>query len=343
MNVSKLILHIIVFFLIFPVFGQNGINEGKYFLLPENNNKISINSFLNSKINRIHIFKTAENSIYTTNQKDKVAIIDIDNNQLQIIDINSLKEIKLSIPFKIKAYSLILNEERLFIGGIKMEPKAIDGAVLIQYNLKSNEWSELDIPKEVMIHGKAIDDIVVHDNLLIAIDNLVSPKYILYYELKFNNEPSFSYYKKLNVNNPSENIHKARITKDYLGLYSTSWNINMTHNEHLTIYSDYNLKKYFILSNYENTFFNDFILNKDELYIAHRSKGLGVLKIKSNLLKELNKTMFFNDNVLDSSLIEYNDNYSGEIIKLTIIPNTSYLVLTKRKLFGIKNKIIKLD
>lgn len=332
---KNLIITTFAFFLSLTVFGLNGLKNGKLFVLQKDKKTISINSFENDKINEIKYFSISEKSIYTTDQKEKIAILDTAKNEVSIFEIKSLAQIKLSIPFEIKPRTILLNDENLFIGG------EMGKEILIQYHLKSEKWFQLEIPKEVVFFGKAVDDLVVNDTLLIAVDNLIMPKYILYYHLNSNNKLDFSHFKELKSNSSYESIHKARITNNYLGLLSTTMN-HGTVREHITIYSDLNLVKSFAISvDYKrNMTFNDFILIDDKLFVANSSKGLGVFKIQKSYFKEREYEYDIFNAQIKESRVKYKKNKNGEIIKLTRIPNEQKIILTtKNKKGEIRNEI----
>jgi len=115
-------------------------------------------------------------------------------------------------------------------------------------------------------------------------------------------------------------------------------------NEHISIYSDLDLIKSFAISvevkHYSN--FNDLIIVGDKLFIAHRNKGLGVFEIKDSYFKA-SKDKFDNfNNRVKESLINYKKYKKGEIIRLTIIPNTPKIILTIRNSLGdIINEIVE--
>lgn len=333
---KNLILVTSLFFLSLSVFGQNGLKNGKLFLLLKDDRTISINSFENDKINEIKSFSISEKSIYATDQKERVAILDTAKNEVSIFEIKSSAQIKLTIPFEIKPKTILVNNDNLFIGG------EMGKEILIQYHLKSKKWFQLEIPKEVIFFGKAVDDLVVNDTLLIAVDNIIMPKYILYYHLNSNDKLNFSHFKELKSNSSYESIHKARITNCYLGLLSTTMN-HGTVREHITIYSDLNLVKSFAITVgfKKNMTFKDFILVDDKLYIANSSKGLGILKIQKSYFKESDE--YENDNFnaqLKENRINYKKIKNGEIINLTRIPNEQIIILTIKNAKGkIRNEI----
>lgn len=332
---KNLILVTSLFFLSLSVFGQNGLKNGKLFLLLKDDRTVSINSFENDKINEIKSFSISEKSIYTTDQKERVAILDTAKNEVSIFEIKSSAQIKLTIPFEIKPKTILVNNDNLFIGG------EMGKEILIQYHLKSEKWFQLEIPKEVVFFGKAVDDLVVNDTLLIAVDNIIMPKYILYYHLNSNDKLNFSHFKELKSNSSYESIHKARITNSYLGLLSTSLN-HGTVREHITLYSDLHLSKSFAISvDYKrNMTFKDFILIDDKLFIANTSKGLGVFKIQKTYFKESEYEYDIFNTQIKENRVKYKKIKNGEIIKLTRIPNEQKIILTIKDTKGeIRNEI----
>lgn len=334
---EKLIISTFAFFLILTVYGQNGVRNGHLFIVQKDKKTISINSFANERINEIKSFPISEKSIYTTDQKDRVAILDTARNYVSIHDIKSSVQIELTIPFEIKPKTILLNNSNLFIGG------EMGKEILIQYHLESKKWYQLDIPKEVVFYGKAVDDLVINDTLLIAIDNLILPKYILYYHLNSNNKLDFSHYRQLKYNNSYEGIHKARITTKYLGLLSTTLN-HGTLNEHITLYTDLDLLKSFAITvNYRKGMtFKDFIILDDKLVIANSIKGLGILDIQKTYFKGADyEKDLFNAQVKENR-VNYKKIKNGEIIKLTGIPNEQKIILTIENIKGeIRNEIIE--
>jgi hypothetical protein len=334
MKIPTLIL-LSLFLFIFKSCGQNGLNNGNLFLLQKDNNTISINSYKNEIINEINNFKISEKSIYTTDQKERVVVLDTAKMSLKIYDINSTKQSDISIPFDIKPKTILLNNENIFVGGEQGKE------ILIQFNLKSEKWYQLEIPKEIQTYGKAVDDLVINNSLLIAVDNIILPKYILYYNLNSKDKLEFSHLKELKSNSSYESIHKARISNNNLGLLSTTVN-HGTIREHITLYEDLNLLKSFAITiGYKkNGTFRDFIIVDDKLFIASSSKGLGVLKIKKSFFKESeNRFDIFNAKV-DENLINYKKIRNGEIIKLTKIPNEQKIILSIKNIKGeIRNEI----
>jgi len=179
--------------------------------------------------------------------------------------------------------------------------------------------------------GKAVDDIVINDSLLIAIDNIVVPKYILFYHLNSTERLALSHFKELKSNGAYESISKGRITPKYLGLFSKTYSGYVGPYEHITIYEDLDLTSSFVIStearggNFQ--IFNDFLLIGDKLLIAHREKGLGVFEIKNSYFKVSQNRFDFNVGV-EEDKVDYKEYGNENVIRLTQIPNTTKIVLT---------------
>lgn len=336
---KKLIFTTFLFFSLFTVFGQNGLKNGNLFILLQDKNTISINSYKNNSINQIKTFQITEKSIYTTDQKERIVVLDTAKNQVTIYNIKS-GEIKLTIPFEIKPKSIFIDENNLFIGGEKGKE------ILIQYHLKNEKWYQLEIPSEVVVWGKAIDDIVVNDSLLIAIDNIVMPKYVLFYRKNSTDKLELLHFRELKHNGAYESIHQGRITETYIGLLSDTYSGYVGATNHITVYNNLDLSSSFALSSNQNDknyhTFTDFILINDKIVIASKEKGLGIFEIKESYFKKTDEYSNRSSNRReDISKIKYTKYDNQVITKLTLIPNTNKIVLTLEDKKGvIRHEII---
>ena len=320
-------IFIVIFFSYLTVLGQNGIKNGNLFLLKEDQKTISINSFENSEIRQLKAFRISEKSIYTTDQKERVAILDTAKNNISLINTKTESKSELKIPFDLKPKTILLNQGNLFIGG------EMGKEMLVQYNIQSQEWHKLQIPIEVMFPGKAIDDLVVNDSLLIAIDNIIMPKYVLFYKLNSKGKLDLSHFKELKSNGAYESIHHGRLTDDYFGLISGTYSGYVGATEHITVYDNLNLENSFAFSSNEQKkdyhTFTDFVIIDDKIVIASKENGLGLFQIKNSYFKDSDeyRNSHFNSSV-NISKIKFEKIKNETVIKITIVPNTNKIVLT---------------
>ncbi|MEX0290257.1 MAG: hypothetical protein AB3N14_14210 [Flavobacteriaceae bacterium] len=307
------------------LFGQNGLKQGDYFILQKDKNTISINSFTNQAITEKNSYTIDEGSFYATDKQSKVVVMTPNHNYVVIHDIHASHSEKIPVPYDIKAETIFMNNENIFIGG------ELGKEMLVQYHLKSKKWYSLEIPREIMRVGKAIDDIVVTDSTLIAIDNIVIPKYILYYKLNSHGALTFLESKLLPPNGTYEDIYEGRINSNYLVLSSRTTSGYTGVANHFTIYNNPNLESYFAISipveHREEGKFNDFAIHNKTLIVAHSEKGLGYLEIKPAYFEARLK----NSSDTEIPQIEYGKSEAGTVIDLTLVPNTETLIVTNKR------------
>ena len=290
----------------------------------------------NNAINEIRTFQTSDGASLASVQEERVAILNTSENTVTFYEIQSSEEIEVSVPYKVKPKAILLHGDSLFIGGAIHE--GMSEEMLIQYHIQNGVWYRLEIPENLLQWGKAVDDLVVNEEYLIAIDNIVLPKFILFYRLDSTGKLEFSHYRTLRSNGTWETVRQGRITPDYLGLLSrtdSGWGGSY---EHITIYNNLDLTSSFTLSVevewqtiiegntiiYTDCYtINDFLLVGDKLFLAHRSRGLGVFEIDNSYFDAFNSRV-------DASKINYTRFNDEEIIQLTLIPNELKIVLTIR-------------
>ena len=299
--------------------------QNYYFLLLKDDATISLNTYKNGRIKEHRTFTIPENSLFATDGKERVAILDIDNNLVTLYEIETSTEIELSVPFRIRPKAILINSYNLFVGG---ETGFIE--MLAQYHIENEEWYPLELPQGVYWGRRAIDDLVVNDSLLIAIDNVVMPKYILFYHLNSTGKLAFSHFEMLKPNGAWETIRQGRITPEYLGILSQTRSGYIGIHDHIAIYNDLDLTSSFVITirggNMRIPIINDFILMGDKVFIAHRENGLGIFEIKDSYFSDGH---FFNEEV-DSDKINFKPFENEELIRLTKIPETTKIVLTIR-------------
>ena len=310
---------------------------GNYFLLLGDNETISLNTYESNTINEIRTFQVSDGAFLTSAQEERVAILNTSKNTVTLYEIQISEEIELSVPYRVKPKAILLHGDSLFIGGAIHE--GMGEEMLVQYHIQSGTWYQLDIPENLLQWGKAIDDLVVNDRYLIAIDNVVLPKFILFYHLDSTGKLEFSHYRELKSNGTWETIRQGRITPDYLGLLSSTLGGWGGCYEHITIYNNLDLTSSFTISiefDWESVIasdsytINDFLLVGNQLFLAHSSKGLGVFEIDDSYFgADYDFNLKLSPNI-DASKISYTRFNSEEIIQLTLIPNDDKFVLTIR-------------
>src|SRR5690606_31590475 len=155
------IFSLLSFFIYLNLYSQNGLDNGDLFILPNAINKISVNKFENETIKELKTISINKKSIYSTDQKNIVVILNPSKQSILFYNIENSKKHRISITYDIRTRSILIDDNNLFIGG------EMENEMLVQYNLKAQQWFSLEIPEEIKYPGRSIDDIVISDEHLI--------------------------------------------------------------------------------------------------------------------------------------------------------------------------------
>lgn len=306
------------------------MKDKKFFLLQKDKETISINTFENSEICEFKTYFVNKKTIWFTDGIENLATLNTVTRKLEIINFHPNDVIRQDLPYKLKPKSLLLNSDNLFVGG------EMENEMLVQFHLKTQKWYSLDIPDEFKYPGKAIDDLLANETQLIAIDNIVYPKYLIYYNLNMTGKVCLSHVFELKGNGTYENITRGFHTENYLGLISDAWG-ECGAFEFISIYDKKDMHRSFSLMLKENrnisldipNRINDLAIIDTTLFFADTEKGLGRFQIKDYYFKSSadEGCFVFNE---DAPVAEINYEHFKEkkIVKLTTIPNTNKVVLT---------------
>ncbi len=200
-------------------------------------------------------------------------------------------------------------------------------------------FSKVNIPEEIYFQGKAIDGFLHYENSIIAIDNMIMPKYLIVYSK--DNLPNLMVKEtiELQPNGTYEEIFKGVNNRKYSALISsTVGGYSNSNAHHLTILKTQNLNQGFNISSiqkkeyFKYLHWNDILLNDDNLlYIASKEKGLGVFRIKDNFFKKKSndKTKRYYQKTIDNSKIKYIYRTQDEIVELIPFNQSKIILITK--------------
>lgn len=324
MNKQLLILCIALFWL--RVNGQNGQLNGKYFLLINDSTTISLNTYENNRIQEVTTFEVNERSIFTTDNKHRLAVLDTTTNTILLYDLNTAKRKTLVIPFKIEALCILVDDANIFIGGMK------GNTMLVQYSIERDKWFRLRVPRRISSFRKAIDDLVINDSHLIALDNIVMPKYILFYNLNGNKKFRYSHKMLLASNGTYETIIFGRLSENHFGTMSqTMGRGGIRH--HIAIYDKLNTNRCFSIMTAGNNdqdfrFIDDYVILKNFVVIASRDMGLGVFEILETCFEKDEEFSGRWNKRFGKDDIRHLGYRGQQIIRLTLIPETNKVIVS---------------
>ncbi len=299
-------------------------NVKEYFILQKDAETISLNTFKDNRINEFAQYPVDATTIYCTDGIEHLAMLNKENSKVTIHNFISSTQKSFSVPFEFKPLVLFLKDNYLFIGG------SMETEMLIQFNFITEEWFALHVPEQVSFKNKAIDDIVFFNDMLVAVDNIVMPKYLLYYNYTADKKCEYSHLFQLKENGTYESYKKAYPTDQYLGLYSTTYG-RMGGSCHISVYNMNDLSMSFAFSTTTKRgapphIFNDFCIINNTLYIADNQNGLGKLNnIGSHLTSNSGK---YGNARISTTLISYTVFEGEEVVRLHAVNNTNKLIIT---------------
>ncbi|MEW6709640.1 MAG: hypothetical protein AB1403_07440 [Candidatus Riflebacteria bacterium] len=322
---KKLIILILVTILLFTVAenalfaNQHGHKDSRYFLLRNNEKTISLNEFVNESVSIVASYSAPETSIYGTDGIRYTAIFNPEKMELMVIGSEDGSVHVEEVPFQALFHTIMVHDGSIFLGGEKDK-----GTKLVRLDIATRSWSELENP----VRGrKAIDDLILDNDYLIAVDNVVFPKYILYYKLEKDGQIAFSHKTSLRFIGGFEEIQSARILGKKIGVFSTTLK---RLRDNITVYNKDNFKDDFFVINSEAAGFNDFLLSGDNLIIATKNEGL--IRVDYSQKKDNSNPDLVNATIFDRLKIKFEKGESLE--SLTDVPGSDKMIVSLKNEFG---------
>jgi len=263
------------------------------FIIPQSEESI-IAKIENDTISEIRQIDISWNSKNVVTENKLIVSLCFETSTLYIYDIlGNLLFKKNGMNYKAINYK----NNIVYLGGEHNERKmsySIDGDMFSIINLEeSNIKAHSKHVPIKRVDGKSIDDILIHGNDLILVDNIMYPKYLIEYDISSPESPKHTDTITLPNNGTYEHIIKGDINNDWLILYSSTIGMG-GFSSHITIsgktegylsisksFTD-NLDKEKSNSNIETVNYLDIAIFDNYLYIL-RTDGLGYI--------DLNKTI----------------------------------------------------
>lgn len=195
----------------------------------------------------------------------------------------------LAMPDEYKAECLLFHRQVLFVGGDC--GKEVIGA--FDFAAPQPKWVPLEVPEQFRRHGKRIDDFLRDGDRLIAIDDVIFPKYLLRYDITDPRSPRLIDVGRLLPHSGNETIHCGAIGKSWIAILSHSFTkgggsyfIALLDRTNLGEYSrlyapsdDSFTQKYSRTAPKDMRTWLDIAFHDDALLIAAGKYGIGVLDL----------------------------------------------------------------
>ena len=125
-----------------------------------------------------------------------------------------------TLPRRCIAHDFILHEGRLIVGGAS---HSYENIWMLNYGIPHEStlvWKSLDVPANIRKKGKSIDLLYVAGETLIAVDNVILPKWIILYSLLSNKSPEPIGLYPLRVVSAFEHIYHGAESECLYALFS---------------------------------------------------------------------------------------------------------------------------
>ena len=328
---------------------------GQRFVLPENDKNV-VCEIVNGKINKIQSIDfpiTKQLRLW----ENKAFCLDTANNIILIADLfqSDINEkiTKVQIPHDIKPISISVFKDNIFVGGGYEKEK------IYSYSQTLNKWTKLDIPAELAMFGKSVDDFMFTGDTLIAVDNIVMPKYLLYYDIQDLNNIKLIKSYTVPPNGTYETLFRGLIFEEYIVILSSTFGgsgsqsyLTVLKRHDLPTLIDYEAKqadyeyKGFSISNglknfwhlrlrpniYPNRHWLDIVEKDGKILIAESPNRIATLKIKEKYFKPRRIVGFwYNDEdyrqIIDKRKLNYKRIGNKDIKWFVKIPDTELIFL----------------
>ncbi len=261
--------------------------ESDFFMLRKDSGAISINRYARGQIKEKVLYPATPQSIYATDGHTHAALFERETGMLRVYSLAGGKPVEKQLPSHLNIKTALLHKGSVFLGGEDDNATSIK-----QIDIDTLQREYLTIPEAPdFLRRKSIDAFLVDGDMLLAVDNIVTPKYIIYFNIGSRSRALYSHYEKLRDNGPYESIRGARISGDYIGTISFSGGQGGGFS-HITVYRKDDISSSFALhgrisppifeiegAKFSLNRFTDFIITGNRLVFASAEKGIGVLDI----------------------------------------------------------------
>jgi hypothetical protein len=227
-----------------------------------------------------------------------------------------MQNIHLESGFKI--YSLRFYKNRLYVSGAMKQNNIKQFAGY--YELVNSDWKFTPIPLPEMHNQirKSFDEILCREDNLYLIDDIVIPKYLYHYKLKENSIPEFYRTVQLPSHCSYETYHRGIVTDKWLALFSNAMNSNGFH-QFVSVFDIQSLEEIMAIVSHvpmglsddkpkTQHWFSDFAIKNDEVYLACKLDGVGIVPVDANPLNEKIDYLEIEEMISVEHLLQIGDN-----------------------------------
>ena len=225
----------------------------------------------------------------------------------------------IDFPEMISPKSICILNEHLILGGENnshFNENIVSHELVVTYNILNGKYTPLEMPFKSS--GKCVDDLLIDNDIVIAVDNIVYPKYLLEYNFKNPYSPYLDISYELPTNGTYETIIKGVLSNKYIILTSSSYGQDGV-GRYINIFNRGDYKVYIRLAQWygwgeskeKKYSWSDTLIIDNYLCISALEDGIGLFFI-DNFEKDSNDR---------SSEIQYFNPWNKKIVKIIKAPN----------------------
>jgi len=258
------------------------ISQEKYFLLPEIQDNYLF-KLENKDFAKLSKTDFPIGNLYEFFDTNRLISINRDSTQIlftTIIQDSLTIDFTENLPTKFKIRTLKVVENYLLVGGDWNS----DNAFYV-FDTKDKKWHTITVPEEIFFLGKAMDDFLLIEDKIIAVDNIVMPKYLIEYNISDLPDLKQGKIFMLEPNGTYENIKRAVANENYIVLLSgTVGGYHRATADHISVLNTDSFENSFSISSNRMrpwtylTWTDIEIVNK-RVYVACKERGLGSFRI----------------------------------------------------------------
>lgn len=198
-------------------------------------------------------------------------------------NVKTRADFALPLPGKYFPDSLSFVGQVLYLGG----RTEVNGPSFGLYDLGAQlpQWSPIQVPTEVIRSGKSIDALLVDGHRLIAVDNIVTPCWLLVYDISEPQLPKLSAVESLKEHGPYEGVISASAGRDWIAVLTNTLSGWSGSHQHISFLDKSSLQERAVISTRRRSWeqdpydWHDVVFWDSVLFVAAGMDGIGIIDL----------------------------------------------------------------
>jgi hypothetical protein len=262
--------------------------------------KLALYEVFGGELNRLYELPFSALDKFVTSDKGWIAIFTKEDLPRVICwNVKSKESITLPLENRYTPLAITFSSEVLFIGGNTLAGDPFLG--FFDLGDLALEWQLVQLPPEAIGPEKAIDALIVDGQRLIVIDNLISPKYLLLYDISEPLDPALISIEELPIHGTYEEVISVYAGRRWIAISSITVSGWSGAEQHIEILDKTSLHGMGGISEKIPDFpeypsiWSDLAFMDDLLLVAGGQAGLGIIDLSEIDDSQLDPEFFQKD------------------------------------------------